>query len=383
MPEGFNHGVRALASNDDETVSFLSGEWTVGGRWDFFPRAFWVKSSPGTLLLLGAALGTWIYARRRDRRADATPRPGIPRRRTAPPLYALAPLFALIACYLAVAMLEDLNIGHRHLLPIYPALYTLAGGAGLLWPLGAPRALRFAAVAAAGWIALDSFAIRPDYLAYFGPQVGGPANGHRHLVDSSIDWGMDLPALRDELAALDPTGNVPVFLSYFGTDSPPYHGIRATLLPGFFDHRPVEPYALTPGIYAISVTLLQSLYTIPLGAWREGYERRYRHALRQMETLEGLHADPVRFAEWKRTMSPSWRQEIIIYDALRLGRLCAWLRRHRQPDRTAGHSIHLYKLSLEDLRAALLDPPAENSREPLPSRIYGRTLTLEPGPPRR
>lgn len=369
MPEGFNHGVRVLVGNDDETVSFLSGEWTVGGRWDFFPRAFWAKSSPGTLLLLATALATWAFARRR---AQNPASPGAPRARRIPSPYALAPLFVLVVCYLGVAMLEDLNIGHRHLLPIYPALYTLAGGVGLLWTLGAPPWSRMLAIATAGWTAVNSFAIRPDYLAYFGPQVGGPANGHRHLVDSSIDWGMDLPGLREELARLDPAGTAPVFLAYFGTDNPSYHGIRATRLPGFFDWRPVEPYALSPGIYAISVTLLQSLYTIPLGAWRKSYEERYQLALARMRMLEAL--DPREFAAWKRALNDEWRSEIIIYDALRLARLCAWLRHHRRPDRTAGHSIHLYRLGLAELQQALLGPPAELSAEPPPTRIYGRPL---------
>ncbi len=382
MPEGFNHGVRVLASNDDETVSFLSGEWTVGGRWDFFPRAFWAKSAPGTLILLVASLGLWIVSHGRRACAARGRSRAETRVRGIPSLYALAPLVTLIACYLAVALLEDLNIGHRHLLPIYPALYTLAGGVGLLWRRRSPRWTRILTVALVGWTAMDSFAVRPDYLAYFGPQVGGPKNGHRHLVDSSIDWGMDLPALREELSRLDPAGKTPVFLAYFGTDSPRYHGIEAILLPGFFDHRPVEPYALTPGIYAISATLLQSLYTIPLGAWSEGYERRYRTALERMATLESLHRDPAAFAAWKRTMSPEWRREIIIYDALRLGRLCAWLRHHREPDRTAGYSIHLYRLSLEELKAALLGPPVEDSQAPLPSRIYGRPLHIPPAPDR-
>lgn len=371
MPEGFNHGVRLLASNDDETVSFLSGEWTVGGRWDFFPRAFWAKSSPGTLLLLAAALATWVVVRRRPRAAP--PRPlGSPHPRPAPPLYALTPLLALTGCYLGVAMLEDLNIGHRHLLPIYPALYTLAGGVGLLWHPARPRWPRLLVLAALGGTAAESWAIRPDYLAYFGPQVGGPENGHRHLVDSSIDWGMDLPGLREELARLDPAGTTPVFLAYFGTDNPSHHGIRATRLPGFFDWRPVEPYALRPGIYAISVTLLQSLYTIPLGAWRKGYEERYQIALARMRMVEAI--DPRDFDAWKRNLNDDWQSEIILYDALRLGRLCAWLRHHRRPDRTVGHSIHLYRLGLAELQQALLGPPAELSAEPLPTRIYGRPL---------
>ena len=51
------------------------------------------------------------------------------------------PLLALLLVYWIFALTTHLNIGHRHLLPIYPALCILAGGAAFwIQPLlGATR----------------------------------------------------------------------------------------------------------------------------------------------------------------------------------------------------------------------------------------------------
>ena len=58
----------------------------------------------------GEAIGSWLE------RAQAS-------------LYAGTPLLALVVVYWAFALTTNLNIGHRHLLPTYPALCILAGGA--------------------------------------------------------------------------------------------------------------------------------------------------------------------------------------------------------------------------------------------------------------
>ena len=41
-------------------------------------------------------------------------------------LYDVAPLLALIGVYWLFAVTSHLNIGHRHLLPTYPAMFILA-----------------------------------------------------------------------------------------------------------------------------------------------------------------------------------------------------------------------------------------------------------------
>ena len=370
VPEGFYHGVHELAANDDEIVSFLDGEWTVGGRAAFFPYAIWVKTSPALFGLLAgsAAIAMWMR-RRAGREPPETAADG-----AAPSWYALAPLFALIGCYLAIAITEDLNIGHRHILPIYPALHILAGGVGLI-ALRLGRAGRAAVFAAAlAWPITESLAAWPDYLAYFGPQAGGTDEGYRRLVDSSMDWGMDLPALREWLDEHNSDGKTKVFLAYFGTDSPKYHGIVAQRLPGFYDRRPVEAYALEPGYYAISATLVQSVYTVAEGPWSKAYESSYQRVLGKMQRLEQLPPPAAQEAIRRAIQTEPWRTEIMNYDALRFGRLSAWLRR-RAPDARAGQSILIWKLDAADLGDALYGKPVELTDDPMPRRHHGRKVS--------
>jgi len=74
--------------------------------------------------------------------------------------------------------------------------------------------------------------VRRDYLAYFNQVAAGPKNGYKHLVDSSLDWGQDLPALRSWLAQNpDRFGTGQRYLAYFGTALPEWYGIKATSLP--------------------------------------------------------------------------------------------------------------------------------------------------------
>ncbi len=376
LPEGFRRGVESLTANDDEIGAFMNGTWKIGGRLSFFPFAFWVKSPPAFLILLGcAAVACWWTQRPRVERFVAS---SAGTGWAGPPslLYSITPYVTLIGCYLAVALADDLNIGHRHILPIYPALYVLVGAAGLAWT----RRIRFAQIASAaalGWLAVDSFLIRPHYLAYFGAHAGGSENGYRHLVDSSLDWGMDLPALREWLDERDPQRREVLFLAYFGTDSPTYHGIESRRLPGFFDRRKIEGYPLTPGYYAISATLLQSVYTGAFGPWSKAYEHRYQMALRNVQAIEKLAGDKVRLEGGLERNAPAeWTSELDVFDQLRFARLCAWLRHQGEPPHHVGHAILIWKLSLADLQAALFGPPVELTDDPLPKRRYGRYYAL-------
>ena len=198
---------------------------------------------------------------RRWRRPDA----GDPwRQRAIASLYAGTPLLALIAVYGMFALTTNLNIGHRHLLPVYPALCILAGGAAFwLQPLfertrtaepqnatnrRQQRSTRVRPTARAGlktrphhvfvgiatvamlaWHVAESATIRPDYLAYFNQLAGGPSEGYKHLADSSLDWGQDLPALKQWLdrEGLQRPGASHVYLSRFGTPGPT-HGSATT-----------------------------------------------------------------------------------------------------------------------------------------------------------
>ena len=353
LPEGYLRGVGWLLGSNDTREAFMNGKWTSGGWFSFFPYTMWVKTSPympGVLLL---GLGGWWWCRRRRKRDRAPPGDG------GPALYEAIPFLALIAVYLVVALVQDLNIGHRHILPIYPAIYVLAGSAACLW-----RARAFWSRAAILLLLLayaaDSCVAYPDFLAYFSPLAGGSSEGYKHLVDSSLDWGMDLPGLKQWLDKNNPGHRERVYLAYFGTDSPAYYGIQCKRLPGFFDWRPREVYALEPGIYAISATLLQSVYTYTFGPWNSGREQRYQRTLHNLQVFEQAARVPgASEALLKRYPPAFWDHQYDAYEKLRFGRLCAWLRHTEEPDDTIGHSILIWRLDAGELHQALFGPPVE------------------------
>lgn len=355
LPQGFRRGVTSLLASDDHLASFMAGEWRLGGTWEFFPYVLWVKTRPALILLLLGAAVAWIFVRSQARSS---------RREGVPSAYALAPYLVLVGSYLAVALTEDINLGHRHVLPIYPSLYVLAGATALAWRWPVCGWLVGSLIL---WAACDSWAVRPHYLSYFGPQAGGPKKGYTHLVDSSLDWGMNLPGLKSWLDDHNPGGKEPVFLAYFGTDRPEHYGIRAQRLPGFFDWRPrSSPGPLRPGYYAISASLLQGVYTAAFGPWCREAERTYRQSLQNFEALRRTRpGSPERQALTAKFPPRFWADEYFVLENLRFARLCAWLRHHGDPPHHVGNAIFIWKLDYASLQAALLGPPVELAEQPL------------------
>ncbi len=362
LPEGFLEGMRALLTSNDWRESFLDGHWRIGGWRMFFPYTIFAKTSPALFLLIILGLTGWILARHQgflpkgDHLPDAVP-----------PFYEGIPYFTLAVVYLATAMVQEVDIGHRHILPMYPLMYVMGGGAmALLWPL-VKTLTRIITVALLLWFAGEAVVLYPNYLAYFSPLVGGPAQGYQHLIDSSLDWGMDLPGLQHWLAQKNPGDVVPLYLAYFGTDSPGYYGIKCNALPWYPDWRPHIPFGYGPGFYAISATLYESVYTLTFGPWNTKFEQKYQLCLKEMAAYEQAEKNPA-LTEQLLQMHPQsyWDDEFGWFERLRFARLTAWLRHHKpDPDANVGYTILIWRLNLADLRAALLGPPPEINDDPV------------------
>src|SRR3954452_24829366 len=86
-------------------------------------------------------------------------------------------------------MTSAINLGLRHILPVYPFLY--AGIAAVLAHAGKP-ATRIAMIALGALQIAECASITRDYLAFFNALAGGPGRGPEYLVDSNIDWGQDV-----------------------------------------------------------------------------------------------------------------------------------------------------------------------------------------------
>jgi hypothetical protein len=176
--------------------SYLFGHARDHGWWYFFPVVLAVKTPIPFLLL--AAVGVAIGLR--ERRVTA-----------------LIPVAILLVC-----MTSSIDLGVRHILPIYPFLALLAGHA----VVSARRGFAIAALVLVAWTIAESWIAHPDYLAYFNEFAG--RHPEKILVDSDLDWGQDLHRLSVRLKEL---GVGQFSLAYFGTalparlDLPPATGV--------------------------------------------------------------------------------------------------------------------------------------------------------------
>ncbi len=339
LPEAFLYGFTFVLQFAKQRGAFLNGDCSVTGWVSFFPYAFVVKNTLPSLALLLVGV-------------TAIVRLGWASLRTR--LWPWTPLIVLFVVYWATSLTSHLNIGDRHILPTYPVLFIAAGAFGAWLDLRRPlAALLIGALTL--WHVGEAWRSRPNYLAYFNAIAGGQDNGWRHLVDSSLDWGQDLPALKTWLDAHAPGERV--FLSYFGTGDAAYEGIRARLLRTLPETGPrPTAYALAPGVYAISATMLQQVYSPVNGNWTLAFEREYQ-SLRAIEPqLLAYQNDHAQRAALEREAPPAkwdsgWRR----YDWLRLARLCHYLR-VRGPDANINGSILVFRLTAAEVAGATGGP---------------------------
>jgi len=331
LPEAYLFGLSYTLHHADSRTSFLFGDVSTAGHLDFFPLVVLIKTPLPFLALIAIALV--IAAQAWFRKTGAV----------GDNLYDLIPLAVLCLGYAAIAIASRFNIGERHLFPAYPPLFILAGGSAA-WLASGPWWRRLTVVLLLCWFAAESFFIRPHYLAYFNELVGGPRNGYRCLVDSSLDWGQDLPALRDWLDAHHSNEPTRSYVCYFGAASLDDYGIRSTRL-GRYRTEPLPP--LTGGTYCVSATALQGTFLPIVGHWTPAREAEYQ-ALAQA-FAKGLPA----------SANGAVQQLVTHYSDLREARLWSFLR-HRQPDEEIAYSILVYRLTDEDIQHALNGAPAES-----------------------
>ncbi len=227
--------------------TFLAGKLVAGGHWSYFPIALMIKTPIPILIGLSAAL-VWFFRHR------------------CKPAWSTILLTVIPVAYLIVAMRMALNIGHRHMLTVYPFCFVfiaqLFGKRGLLYQRAPQWKMPVSGLLMA-WYVVGTVRIFPHYLAYFNELAGGPEGGYRYLADSSVDWGQGFYALR---AYLEAENADEVYLAAFSSVDPAWYGMDFIPLPP----TPGEdvplwlPRRFNPAVgrYAISVTPLQGLWLL-------------------------------------------------------------------------------------------------------------------------
>lgn len=347
LPEGYLYGLSFVLKHAEARGAFLDGEYSIYGWIIFFPKAFLYKTPPSLLLGLTAS-GILIALKLRTAAMHSV----------RAKLWLAAPLVILFLTYWLFSLTSHLNIGHRHLLPTYPVLYIFCGALGWAAHRAWQRSPRTGAVLSGGvaavlcWHTSIAAAIYPHYLAYFSPVAGGPAQGYKHLVDSSLDWGQDLPGLK-KWTTFNLRPNERFYLSYFGTGEPEYYGIHAIRMEMLPDFDSVHPWhKCEPGVYALSASMLQHVYASLRGNWTLENERQYQQ-LRLNETFfSAAQNEPADSAVFKDVSKAEGAKAWGSYAQLRFARLCHYLRA-RRPDDMIGYSILIYRLDQAELDAAL------------------------------
>ena len=100
-------------------------------------------------------------------------------------------LMVPVAVFLGVAMHSDMNIGVRHILPIYPFLY-IVGASALSVVISHDRRWLGVAGALLVFQVITSLKSFPGCIAYANEAWGGQKNVHHLLSDSNSDWGQQL-----------------------------------------------------------------------------------------------------------------------------------------------------------------------------------------------
>ena len=230
-------------------LNFLLGEVSPGGWWYYFPVALAVKTPLPTLILsVVGMVAVWRNQRIRETAVIWLP-----------------PL-----AFLALGMTGKLTIGYRHMLPGIPFLILL-GGLGGAWLISLSSQKRSLSLSKwllpviiltllFVWFGYKAVRITPHEDAYFNELAGDWTNWSEILVDSNLDWGQDLIALRQ---LMHDYGLAEVNLAYFGLAVPEVYDINYKPLPGYWrlgggaEVSAFNPYTPAPGWYAISATSLR------------------------------------------------------------------------------------------------------------------------------
>ena len=75
------------------------------------------------------------------------------------------------------------------------------------------RSMPFRATAVAAavmYTVISTLLAYPNHLAYFNDFVGGPRNGHKHLLGSSLDWGQGTGEAIDWIQKHEPDSKVEI-----------------------------------------------------------------------------------------------------------------------------------------------------------------------------
>jgi len=224
----FLEGLRqVIRHNAEGHPSYLLGSFSSAGFWYYYEVALFFKTPIPVLVLTAMGLvwrigrGVWIPA-------------------------------AFMAGLLFFAAFSRINIGTRHVLPVFVFMALISSSVLLRMLSGQAGAMRWTGIVLASVLIFSTAASRPDYLSYFNVFAGD--RPEKILVDSDLDWGQDMKRLA---AKLREVGARQVTFN-------PFSNAELEKEHGFPPIRRSDPKVPAPGWNAVSQTVLK-LYRLGLG----------------------------------------------------------------------------------------------------------------------
>ena len=204
LPESYLYGMAHVLIQSKAFTSYLLGTTYPHPVWFYFPIAILIKSTLTFLIL--AAVTKWAVLTGRVKAWRE-----------------VTYLWVPAAVYMVFAMTGGMNIGIRHVLPVY-VFASVAIGGGMWALVRRERRWVYAVVVLLVFQAVSVARAFPAYVSYANEAVGGPEHVHALLSDSSSDWGQQL---KDVKAYTDAHAMKDCWFAYFGQGvaDPAYYGI--------------------------------------------------------------------------------------------------------------------------------------------------------------
>lgn len=177
FPESYILGLADVIATGSRNATIFDKTYATG-QWFYFPVAFAVKSSIALLILLPFGLLFPFFNREKRREI----------------LFILAPPLA----FFAISLTSKMNIGVRHILPVY-AFFIVAAAVGAVWISSKFYYFRYVLIALLIFHAVTAARTAPNYIAFANDFFGSTNNSYRVFRDSSSEWGQNYKLINEYL----------------------------------------------------------------------------------------------------------------------------------------------------------------------------------------
>lgn len=243
-------------------TTYFMGEVSASGWKSYFPMVYALKEPLAfyVLLIISLLYASWLIKK------PVWQKPWLRARLWLASHFPEFAMLVFMAIYWLTSLSSNLNIGVRHLLPVFPFTILLVSGIIVQW-LKSPllklkKLLLFLLLI---WQAASVIFVYPHFLAYFNELAGGPDEAYIYTVDSNLDWGQDLRRLTKWV---EQQGIDKIYVDYFGGGEAGYY-LKEKFVPWWGTGDPKE---IPRGSYlAVSVTFLQSGRGEPVAGFDQPY----------------------------------------------------------------------------------------------------------------